>query len=368
MKFNSIFTRVLPDVMVSSAICGLLVFLTGCSENNSGSSSAGDSKPVITAGAVWEHEMTRVESVGTSRARHTVTLFPAVAGEVVAVNIRANQYIEAGEVLLQLDDRDEKLAVELARVELADAQRQLDRYRRTKDSGAVTVSTLDDAKSAVDRARIALNRAEVALDHRSIEAPFSGHVGLTSLDSGARVDPATEITTLDDRSVLLVTFELPEIVLGQLQEEQMIVLTTWMDNNNEIPGRVVDIDSQVDARSRTFTVRAHVDNTGDRLRPGMSFRVVLTLKGGRYPVVPESALQWGGDGAYVWAVREGQATRVAATIVQRRDGKILLDAKLPEGIPVVVEGVQRMREGQTVHELNENNSQPVAPPATSNPA
>jgi hypothetical protein len=45
-----------------------------------------------------------------------------------------------------------------------------------------------------------------------------------------------------------------------------------------------------------------------------------------------------------------------------------VDARLPEGIAVVVEGVQRMREGQTVHEVNENNPQPVAPPATSNPA
>ena len=94
---------------------------------------------------------------------------------------------------------------------------------------------------------------------------------------------------------------------------------------------------------------------------------MLDLQGGRYPLVPEAALQWGGDGAYVWAVRDGQATRVPATIVQRRDGKIVVDARLPEGIAVVVEGVQRMREGQIVLELNANNPQPVASPATSNP-
>jgi RND family efflux transporter MFP subunit len=277
----------------------------------------------------------------------------------MSVNITSNQHVEAGDVLLQLDDRDEKLAVESARVELAEAQRLLDRYRRTKSSGAVTISSLDDAKSAVDRARIALGRAEVALDHRSIKAPFAGFVGLTTLDAGARIGPSTKITTIDDRSVLLVTFELPEILLGQLQAGQDIALTTWADSNHKTPGKVLDIGSQVDPKSRTFTVRAHVDNSDDRLRPGMSFRIALTLSGGRYPIVPEASLQWGGDGAYVWAVRDGKATRIAATIVQRRDGKILLDANLPEGMPVIVEGVQRMREGQAVHDINDNKASAV---------
>lgn len=346
-------------------LSGILVIsgfsICGCSEERSGVSSLEKAKPVITRQSVWEHELTRVEAVGTSRARRTVELYPDSAGEVTAINFTSNQYVKTGEILLRLDDRDEKLAVEAAKVELADAQRLLDRYTRTRDSGAVTVSTLDDAKSAVERARIALNRAEVALDHRSVEAPFSGYVGLTTLDPGARIDNNTSIATIDDRSVLLVTFELPEILLGQLKVDQVLALTTWADSARETPAKIVEIGSQVDPRSRTFTVRAHVDNTDDRLRPGMSFRVILTLEGRRFPIVPEAALQWGGDGAYVWAVENNRATRVAATIVQRRNGTILLDADLPEGKPVVVEGVQRMREGQTVHEVGDNMSDLVTP-------
>lgn len=332
------------------SVCALLL-PAGCGGREG--PNAGDKntpRPVVTAPAVWQSEQTRVEAVGTSRARQTVTLYPMTAGEVVSIHFKAGQKVGAGQILLELDSRDEKLAVEIARVELADAQRLLDRYRRTQGSGAVTASTLDDAKSAVDRARLTLRRAEVALDDRSIEAPFAGYVGLTTLDPGARVDTNTMITTVDDRSILLVTFELPEILLGQLQPGQRIALTTWADSSRETPGEVVDIDSQVDPQTRTFTVRAHVDNADDGLRPGMSFRILLTLEGGRYPTVPEASLQWGGDGAYVWAVRDGKAARVAATIVQRREGRILIDAELPEGTPVVVEGVQRMREGQAVRD------------------
>lgn len=332
------------------SLCALLL-LGGCGgRDGANANDKNTPRPVVTAPAAWQTEQTRVEAVGTSRARQSVTLYPRADGEVVAVHFKAGQEVTAGHTLLELDSRDEKLAAEIARLELADAQRLLDRYRRTQGSGAVTASTLDDAKSAVDQARLALERAEVALDHRTIEAPFAGHVGLTTLDPGARVDTGTMITTIDDRSVLLVTFELPEILLGQLQPGQQIALTTWADSSRETPGKVADIDSRVDPQTRTFTVRAHVDNADDQLRPGMSFRILLTLEGSRYPTVPEASLQWGGDGAYVWAIRDGKATRVAATIVQRREGRILIDAALPEGTPVVVEGVQRMREGQAVHE------------------
>lgn len=331
------------------ALCSLLS-LAGCGPDGETGNDRNIPRPVITAPTVWQSEQTRVEAVGTSRARQSVTLYPMAAGEVVAVHFKAGQKVEAGQTLLELDSRDEKLAAEIARVELADAQRLLDRYRRTQGSGAVTASTLDDAKSAVDRARFALQRAQVALDDCTIEAPFAGYVGLTTLDPGARIDTGTVITTIDDRSVLLVTFELPEILLGQLQAEQPIALTTWADSSRVTPGKVADIDSQVDPQTRTFTVRAHVDNPDDSLRPGMSFRIQLNLEGSRYPTVPEASLQWGGDGAYVWAVRDGKAARVAATIVQRREGRILIDAALPEGTPVVVEGVQRMREGQAVRD------------------
>jgi hypothetical protein len=84
----------------------------------------------------------------------------------------------------------------------------------------------------------------------------------------------------------------------------------------------------------------------------MSFRVLLDLDGALWPVVPEVALQWGASGPYVWAVREGRAERVEARVVQRRQGRILLDAALSADDRVVAEGVQRMRQGIPVKLLD----------------
>lgn len=339
--------------------CLLAAFVTACSDTSptpsseQGSGRGPSAQPVTLVRVDWEHENTRVEAVGTARARHSVVLYPDAAGEVTEVKFDAGDRVEEGQELLQLEAEDERLAVDMAEVELADAKRLLDRYRRSEGAGAVTPATLDTAESAVERARIALERAKEALEDRSLRAPFAGYMGLTTIDPGARITESTAVASLDDRSVLLVTFPLPEILLGQLVPGQEIQLSTWSNRTEKVTGTIVDVDSQVDPQTRTFLVRAHVNNAEDRLRPGMSFRIALTLQGPRYPTVPEVSLQWGGDGAYVWAVENGKAKRVAATIVQRRDGMILVDADLPEGTPVVAEGVQRIHAGQAVRDVSE---------------
>src|SRR5690606_12211617 len=100
--------------------------------------------------------------------------------------------------------------------------------------------------------------------------------GLTTIDPGARISEDTAVASLDDRSILLVSFELPEILMGQLTIGSEITLTTWSNRGVTTQGTVSEIDSRIDPATRTFTVRAHVDNSGDQLRPGMSFRILLT--------------------------------------------------------------------------------------------
>lgn len=309
-------------------------------------------QPVLTEGVTLQYEQTFVEAVGTSRALNSVDIRPAVTGEVTEVNFEAGEEVQKGQVLIRLDDRDERLAVELAEVALKDAERQLDRYRRSQEAGGVTQSMMDEATSAVDRARIDLRRAQVELDYHTIEAPFTGHVGMTDVDPGAWVSTDDVIATLDNRDTLLVSFQLPELLLGQLERGQSIQLSTWSDRFTLAEGKIVEIGSRVDETRRTFTLRAHVNNDNDYLRPGMSFRIQLSLRGNRYPRVPEISLQWGGEGAYVWAVEDGQAKRVTVNVVQRTDDGVLVEADLPEGTPIVTEGVHIVRAGMSVRVLN----------------
>lgn len=341
-------------IVVAAAVAAWYAWQLGGAEAPRSAGSAGGqaAAPVTLQGVVLEREITRIDAVGTARASRSVTLYPASAGEVVAVDFEPNQQVSAGDRLLALDARDERLALELAEVRLADARRTLSRYTRAEGSGAFTPTETDAARTAAEEARIARDRAAVALDDRTVEAPFDGVVGLSDVDPGDRIGTDTPITTVDDRSALLVRFDVPEAFLGELRAGDSITLAPWNGNRPPATARIADVDSRIDPQTRTFTARARLPNPDDLWRPGMSFRVVLELAGPLYAQIPELSLQWGGDGAYVWAIGENsRAQRVPVNLVQRQQGSILVDAELGEGHRVVVEGVQSMREGRLVEVL-----------------
>lgn len=289
----------------------------------------------------------RLEAVGTARAFRSITLHPDSAGEVTAVRFTANSFVDRGAVLVELRQDAERLDVELAQVQLEDAQRKFDRLEKLSASGTSTQAALDEARTALRSARIALRQAQVALDDRYVKAPFAGYIGLTDVEVGDRIDPATSIATLDDRELLLIRFDVPEALLGRVRPGDAVSIAAWAGSATA-DGIVVDVDSRIDPDTRTFAVRAETPNPNDAFRPGMSFRVTLDLYGQRRPTVPEIAIQWGGDGSFLWTVRDGKAAQIPVQIVQRQSSRVLVDGDLEPGDPVVVEGLHRMRAGREV--------------------
>jgi len=337
-----------PRTTAAALMALTMLIASGCSKPVDPPRVATSAVRVIAEPLAFERERTNIEVVGTSRALRSIELYPATSGEVVAVNFEPGQFVRKGDVLVELDSREQKLAVELARVRLKDAERLYGRYERTGSSGAVLPTEIDAAATAVEAARIELDRALVALDDRFIEAPFDGHVDVTDVDPGDRIDTDTVITTLDDRTSLLVNFDVPEVMVGELVSGDDVAVTAWNKASSQFIGEVVEIGSRIDPRTRTFTVRATVDNSDDSLRPGMSFRVSVNVEGREYAVVAETAVKWGANGAYIWLIRDGKAQRTPVKIIQRRQGRALIDAEIGAGDDVVVEGVQRLRDGVEV--------------------
>lgn len=330
-------------------IPALLMALGGCADEPAQpSASAQQRSAVIVEPVRIERTRTKLEAVGTSRALRSVELYPVTSGEVVAVNFEPGQRVGGGDTLVELDSREQALTLRLAEVRLADAERLLDRYRRSAESGAVLPTVVDEAETAVETAEIELEQARVALDYRTIEAPFDGHVGVTEVDRGDRIGPTTLITTIDDRRELLVRFDVPEAFVGEFETGDDVTILPWHERGDGATGSVVDVSARIDAATRTFVVRAKVANDADTLRPGMSFRVSAVLDGKPYPVITETGVQWGADGAYVWSVDEGRAVRIPVDVVQRREGRVLVNGPLESGMPVIVEGVQGLRVGAEV--------------------
>jgi len=293
------------------------------------------------------------EAVGTGRAKLSVQVFPSVADEVEEVHFEAGDMVNKGDLLVSLENDEELLALRLAEVAVNDSKSLLDRYENAVEKGAVPESEVDSARADYDAAIVERDQAKLAIERRKVYAPFDGFVGISNVDPGDRVDPNFAITTLDDRSVIYVDYEIPEILLNSIVagDAKDIKVTTPAYPTREFEGRVMTTQSRVDAQRRTLTVRARIENDEDLLRPGMSFRIRWNIPGDVYPALPEIALQWARDGSFVWAVRENKAEKVMARIVARTAGMVLLDGELFEGDQVVIEGLQRLRPGVEVEVL-----------------
>ena len=291
---------------------------------------------------------TAFDTIGTAEAKKSVDLFPAIGDVVTAVNFKPGDFVQQGQVLVTLDDRRQKIAVDRARIELTDRTRTLKRLQQSMKSGAATQNEVDTALTQKDLARVALAEAQADLQDRTVLAPFSGFVGLTDIEPGDRISTDTLITTIDDRQQLFINFAAPEASIGMLTNDAEVLLEPWNERGVTINAKIAQLDSRISNTDRTLRVRALLDNSNDTYRPGLSFKVTLKIAGQRYPVIPEAALAWGATGAYVWVARDGLAAKEPVNIMQRQRGQILVDGELAEQESLVIEGIQRLRQGQKV--------------------
>ncbi len=304
--------------------------------------------PVVVARTGELNNDVIVGAIGTGRARRSVMLYPEATGEIRHVFVRAGVRVEKGQPILLLDTRDAELAVKVAKTRLIEADRLMKRSEQLRKKNINSQANVDDARNLVDRAELELMQAEEALADREMKAPFDGVVGISKVELGDRISPSTSVVTLDDRSQLIVEFEVAEQFLSQLAIGQKVATQTPSYRGRDFEGVIEDIDSRIDPTSRTVIVRANIPNKEDLLRPGLSFVVDLTIPGKLYPTVHELALQWRKGVSYVWRVREGKAEKVVVRSVKRLNSTILIEGDISKGDLVVVEGVQRLRPGRPV--------------------
>jgi RND family efflux transporter MFP subunit len=330
---------------------GFPVFIGAGPDKGQPSVAAGSGEPpapVIVTPVGLTSNAAVVEAVGTGDAVKAVTLYPEAAGRVAGILFEAGDRVKQGDALLRLDAEDEELALQLSQVRLQDARQQLDRYENTAPSGAVSTSEVDQARTAVAAAKIELAQAELALRKRTLKAPFDGIIGIPDVEIGDRVSTTTAITSLDDRSTLLVDFEIPEAFAQGVRQGDDFKATTWALPGETFQGRVASLASRIDPQTRTLRVRGRIENPDDVLRTGMSFNIRLPLQGRNQPSVPSIAVQWDRRGAYVWRIVDSTAERVEVNVLKREDQWILVDAPLSPGDEIVVEGVQRLQPGREV--------------------
>ncbi len=320
----------------------------------------GGPQQVITASVGEEVSSRRVQAVGTAEALRSVSLFAPTAGLVREVLFETGDRVEAEQPLLRLDAREQEIAVDKAEIALQQARDQLERFERLSQNQAVSAVQVEEARARVASAEAELRGAALDLDRRTLRAPFDGYMGIPRVTTGDRVTTTTEVANIDDRSQILIRYAIPERFAARARPGGHVEATSVAFGEERFAGVIADVDSRIDPQARTLTIRAAIDNSDDRLRPGLSFLVETVFEGERHMAVPLLSLQWDRDGSYLWRVSEDRANRVAVTILERGDTQALVTGELSPGDRVVLEGVQRLRDGAEVTIAKHHDAEPVA--------
>jgi RND family efflux transporter MFP subunit len=320
----------------------------GRSGGRSGVRGRGGAMNVIAADVEQDRGVEVVVALGTAKANRSVSIFAQVTGVVEEVAFTPGEAVEPDALLVRLDDEEQVMAVERARIARDDALQALDRAQRLAERGTVSEVALAEAGTTARVSEIELRNAEVALGRRELRAPFAGIAGFTDISQGDLVTSNAEIVGLDDLSAVRVGFEVPERWSGRIAQGLEIRATVPGLPGSAFTGTVTAIDSRIDAVSRTLRLEATIDNEGQALKPGMSVKVEIAFAGEDRLVVPSLAVQWDRSGAFVWTLQGDTVGRAEVTILRRLSGAAIVAGDVVAGDRVVVEGVQRLRDGATV--------------------
>jgi membrane fusion protein (multidrug efflux system) len=245
---------------------------------------ANQQAPAVTVSAMEVHPVSwtpEIETIGTLWAIQGVDVAVETAGRVQSIEFRANDRLEAGELLAQIDDAVERADLISAEAAVERDHAQLERAERLRETGVSSEQMLEEAQTAFAESESALARIQAVLDQKAIEAPFAGIIGIPRIEVGQYVQPGDVVATLQQLDTMRVDFTVPEQRLDEIRIGQPATfqLTTA---SSPYEGKITGIDPKVDPGTRLISVRAEVENPNGELRPGQFVRVQVAL-----PEVPD---------------------------------------------------------------------------------
>jgi membrane fusion protein (multidrug efflux system) len=290
-----------------------------------------------------------LEAVGSTQANESVVIAAKVSGIVERIAFADGQRVKAGDVLAELGAAELRAELVAKRAMRDNARQVYERARRLQSTQNVSDAKVEEAAAALAAADARIKADEAKLSDMVIRAPFTGRVGIRRISLGALVQSSTEITTLDDTTVIKLDFDAPETVLGELKPGLTITAKSAAFPEQDFNGRVALVGTRVDPVSRAVLVRAELPNERELLKPGMFMTVSLVL-GERSDalLIPEEAVLVRDDRKYVYVVGNNRAVETTVRLGRRKGAEVEVLSGVQEGDRLVTAGHQRLRDGQAV--------------------
>jgi len=323
---------------------------------------------IVTQREQWPASMT---AIGTIEAVHGVMVSADLPGTVARINFDSGKAVREGEILVELDTRQER--AQLASLE---AQRDLARVnfgRMQELVNAGVISRMDYDQATAQQKATEANVAEIraTIDRKTIRAPFSGILGIRKVNLGQYLPAGSPVVSNQSLNPIYVNVGVPQQSAAQVHVGRNLRVTTEDVAGKVFAGSVTAIDSEVDPTTRNIQVQATLSNPEGKLRPGMFVQVEMPLGASRSVIaLPASAINYApyGDSVFVITDLKDPTGKTYRGVRQQfvkvegaRGDQVAVISGLNPGQEVVTSGVFKLRNGAAV-QVN-NKVQPGNSPA-----
>src|SRR5229473_696906 len=240
--------------------------------------------------------------IGTAMAIQGVTVSADLPGTVFRINFESGKPVRAGDVLVELDTRQER-----AQLAAAEAQRDLARinFGRAQElvkQGVLARTEYDNTSAQQKATEAQVGEIRATIERKTVRAPFSGVLGLRQINLGQYLAAGQAIVPLQSLNPIYVNFGVPQEEGAKVRVGRTIRVTSNDAAGAGFTGRVTAIDSVINEATRNVQVQATLANPGSKLRPGMFVQVELGVGADR-PVIalPTTAINYApyGDSVYI---------------------------------------------------------------------
>jgi len=313
-----------------------------------------------------------LNAIGTVAAVQGVVVSADLPGTVDKIAFESGKRVREGDVLVQLDTRQER--AQLAAVE---AQRDLaavnfGRMQNLAKDGIISRSDFDTAAANQKETEARVGEIRATIERKTIRAPFSGVLGLRQVNLGQYLSAGDPVVPLQSLNPIYVNFGVPQQDAAQVRMGRQVRIAARELAGIEFGGRVTALDSVVDPSTRNIQVQATLSNPENKLRPGMFVQAELGLGESQTVItVPTSGISYApyGDSVFVVTTLKDEKGKSYLGVRQQfvkvggaRGDQVGVLSGLKPGDEVVTSGVFKLRNGVPVQVNNkvvpENNPAP----------
>ncbi len=317
---------------------------------------------VTTIVAQREEWPATISAIGTVAAVQGVTVSADLPGIVDRIGFDSGKAVKQGDVLVELDTRQEQAQLAAAEAQVELSRVTFERMKNLVGHDAVSRAEVDAAAAANKQAEARIREIKATIERKTIHAPFSGMLGIRAVNLGQYLNGGDAVVSLQSLNPIYVNFGIPQQDAGQMHLGRGVHINVADLGNVSLDGRITALDSVVDETTRNVTVQATLANPGGKLRPGMFVQTQVVLGASQSVIaLPGSSINYApyGDSVYVVADLKDPNGKPYRGVRQQvvklggsRGDQIAVLGGIKPGEEIVTSGVFKLRNGAAVQVNN----------------